>query len=84
MALKEKVLRIDKCLHCGEMLNYIMRDKYSKDIPDKNIYFMVAHHAPYTFKYCEACKLHTKQETIAWDMYEAETEEDDDEECDED
>ena len=73
--MKNNVLRYDKCLFCGEISSYVIRDASSKShyISDDGIRGLIEYHRTTTaFAACPWCNMHSKQETVAWDIYEPE------------
>ena len=73
--MKKDVLRYDKCLFCGEISSYVIRDTTSSRfhyISDDGIRGLIEYHTanPFEFKQCPCCNMHSKQETVAWDIYE--------------
>lgn len=56
-----------KCVLCGELSDYILRDtNVNSSILDTEIPFIINHKNDKEFLYCEKCKQITKQELVAY------------------
>ena len=68
--MKEKVKCYRKCLKCGEIEPYIMRDKnVNNTLTDKDIHFIISNSvdSPYEIDHCECCDIQTLQMSVGWD-----------------
>jgi len=72
MTMKINVTHYDKCLCCGNVEGYIMRNSNTNSgLTDRDIYAMIASNMEpenrVRSNWCEFCNMETKQETVGWD-----------------
>ena len=68
--MKEKVLYYTKCMKCGNIQEYIMRDKnINPTIKEDGVNLIIGNtiENPYTVNWCEKCNIHTLQMVVGWD-----------------
>lgn len=67
--MKEKVIYTTKCFKCNGFSDWVIRSRNVNPMSDKDVMFVINNkeiEKP-TFRFCEICKLPTKQEIISFD-----------------